>query len=918
MSIFDFIFRKDLSEEAQVLHNLAREQLSKGNIKKASVLLEEAIGLDGEHEDLESLAKDIEKARVSVSNAYQNFSEDDPWVILVLEEFDLEQVQKYTEGKFLVEQVTVANGNWHIVLRHRNQNEEEQRYLNVEALNDNTFNEYIKAGYTIKNFGYDHREWFFVFEHEPEIRNQAWTFSPGQFPKEELKDWEKTDGRILHLVDMYGDYFTLASFPNRLLDYRIESFKKFPEEKIDEYWAEDIYIDYLAYVQGKYLLFSSKQPGLHNQGYYIDGEFPGKYILEKMKKGHSIKHLSFRDGQWFVLYNDPAPPSAKKITLTEDDMKGEQFQEIINDLKGTPKALNDEDLEDALRELKSLVGLKSVKEEIDSLVDFMKITALKKGKGFGEVDLNTHMVFSGSPGTGKTTVARLLGKVFLALGILEKGHVVEVDRSDLVAGYIGKTAPKTLEKIEESYGGILFIDEAYALYNSGENDFGHEAVETLLKAMEDDRDKFCVILAGYTDEMDELLESNPGLKSRFGTHLRFPDFSGSELMSILKKMLLKSGHQMSTSAEEKAQLYLEYLVSTANRYFGNGREMRNLFEDLLKNQSSRLALVSLNKKEGSPPLSMDQLRTINLEDLRQSYAHDYKEKEEETFEDILAELNELVGMHKIKEEVLRLANYLAVQQQRNEMGLEDGRPTLHAVFLGPPGTGKTTIARKLARIFKSIGLLKTERVVEVSRGDLVAGYIGQTALKTNKVIDRAMHGILFIDEAYSLTPASQNDFGQEAIATLLKRMEDERDKLVVIVAGYQNEMVQFLSSNPGLDSRFNRKFYFQPFTAIELRDIFSLMVKKSFYQLEKNTLPRINEIMVETLSTANEEFGNARWVRTLFEHCKLEQASRINQKSFVDETTLQMITVDDIERAYKRIRRENVLRHHKEKKKVGF
>lgn len=918
MSIFDFILNSDLSEEAQEKHDQAREQLRKGNLKKARELLEAALEIEGEHRDLTELGKDIELAKLKISNISDHFNNDDPWVILFFEDFNLEQVRKHTEGEYLVEQVAVANGYWYIVLRHKTKKDAHQTYLNIEIVDDNTFNEYIQDGYTIKAFGYDHKEWFFVFEQRPQVRNQAWTYSPGEFPKKELKDWESTNGHIEHLVDMYGDFFTLATFPNRLNDYKIEYFKEFPEEEIDDYWVNETFIDYISFVKGKYILFTCKNTRLSNQGYYLDSEFPGRYVLEKMKAGCEIRQLSFFNDQWIVIYDEKAPPMAKKMTISDSEEQREMIEEVEADLKNFSHPINQTELDKALGELNSLVGLSNVKREIKSLVDYVKISDLKNEQGFERIDLNIHMAFSGSPGTGKTTVARLIGKIFLALGILDKGHVVETDRSGLVAEYIGKTALKTKEKIEESLGGVLFIDEAYALHNNSENDFGHEAIETLLKAMEDKRDQFCVILAGYTDEMTDLLESNPGLQSRIGTHLVFPDFTGAELMSILKKMLLKSNHQLSIQAEEKAQPYLQYLSDTADRHFGNGREIRNLFEDLLKNQSSRLAKLSLDQEEGSAPLKLEQLQTIELEDLRNAYQFKYEEQETESLDDILAELNELVGMQNIKQEIERLANFLSIQKKRSSKGWNSDRPTLHAVFLGPPGTGKTTVARLLARVFKALDFLKKEKVVEVSRADLVAGYVGQTALKTNKVIDKAMHGILFIDEAYALLPHSENDFGQEAVATLLKRMEDERENLVVIVAGYQNEMIRFLNSNPGLESRFSRKFYFNPFSAQELKAIFLLMVKKSFYTIPDMALPKLEEIIEEVVHDQNPNFGNARWVRTFFEQCKMEQASRINSQSFIDEPSLQTIVETDLDNAYKTMRRENVVKHHREKNKLGF
>ena len=565
----------------------------------------------------------------------------------------------------------------------------------------------------------------------------------------------------------------------------------------------------------------------------------------------------------------------------------------------------------------SLVGMTEVKREVKLLLDYLKIGQIKEKSGIDTLSLNLHMIFSGSPGTGKTTVARLIGRIYKAMGLLEKGHVVETDRSGLVAEYIGQTAKKTLDKIEESEGGILFVDEAYALYKGGSGDFGQESVETILKKMEDQRGRFCVIFAGYPDEMDALMDSNPGLKSRFATHLHFANFNASELMSIFKKMLIKAQHQLDAEAEEKALEYFQYLTDTADKYFGNAREARNLFEDVLKNQSGRLAQLVSDPRGTDKPLSNDLLKTITVEDLRASYGFDYEEKKKQSLEDILKELDKLIGLENIKDDIRRLARYLQVQKERQKQGWENERPVLHAVFLGPPGTGKTTIARMLAKIYKALDLIKKDELVEVGRSDLVAGYVGQTAIKTHKVIDRALHGVLFIDEAYALTSKGENDFGHEAVETLLKRMEDNREQLVVIVAGYSNEMSQFIASNPGLESRFSRKFNFRTFTTDELVGIFNLMVKKSHYKVSQEALPVLENIVASAVENKNRHFGNARWVRNFFDRCKMEQAQRISREEYIDENVLQLLTVSDLNRAHKIIEQEDALGRSK-RNTIGY
>lgn len=247
-------------------------------------------------------------------------------------------------------------------------------------------------------------------------------------------------------------------------------------------------------------------------------------------------------------------------------------------------------LNDLLDELDSLVGMERVKQDVHSLINLMRIREIKKQRGLPQNDLSLHMVFMGNPGTGKTTVARLIAKIYQKLGVLSKGHLVEVDRSGLVAGYVGQTALKVQEKITESRGGVLFIDEAYALTaNRDSSDFGFEAVDTLLKGMEDYREDFVVIVAGYPGPMAEFLESNPGLKSRFNKFIQFDDYTPSELLSIFCRMCEKAGFLFSRDVAQIAFDYFVRMYESRGANFANGRDVRNFFEKIVVNQANRLA-----------------------------------------------------------------------------------------------------------------------------------------------------------------------------------------------------------------------------------------------------------------------------------------------------------------------------------------
>ena len=544
-----------------------------------------------------------------------------------------------------------------------------------------------------------------------------------------------------------------------------------------------------------------------------------------------------------------------------------------------------ETVEEVLAELDSLVGLEEVKAEVRKLVNLAKVNEARRAQGLKVPPMSYHMVFTGNPGTGKTTVARIVARAFRALGIAKTGQLVETDRAGLVGTYAGETATKTNAKVDEAIGGVLFVDEAYQLVSGDNDNYGKEAIAALIKRMEDDRDKLIVVAAGYTDEMRDFLDANPGMRSRIARTIEFPDYSAAELAAIFRSMAKKNDFSLAPDLEAGLDAAIAKLTARRDRTFGNARFVRQLFEDATGRQANRLA------EAGS--LDADALKTLVLADL--AVGERKADLHAPTVEEVLAELDALTGMKPVKEEARRLIATVKANKLRAEKGVGgDVTMSYNFVFTGNPGTGKTTVARILGRAFRALGVLERANFVETDRSGLVAKYEGQTAAKTNKLIDSAAGGILFIDEAYQLNQGENDQYGAEAVATLLKRMEDARGTMVVIIAGYKEEMKKFMAINSGLESRFNRTIEFPDYSAKELAEIYRSMAKKAKYTLSADTDHWLEPYISMLTKERGKSFGNARWARNLFEKSIERQALRVTELADPSPEELTTIRLKDL------------------------
>jgi len=539
-------------------------------------------------------------------------------------------------------------------------------------------------------------------------------------------------------------------------------------------------------------------------------------------------------------------------------------------------------VDEAMAELDNMIGLTAVKEQVRSIAASIEAARRRAVAGYATDKPMQHMVFLGPPGTGKTAVARIVAKIFYAFGLLETPNVVEAHRADLVGEYLGATAIKTNELVESALGGVLFIDEAYSLVNEGDGQadrFGSEAVQALLTRAEDDRDNLIIILAGYERQMEGFLSSNPGLTSRFAVRVKFPGYTPDELLALADLGI----ERRSELLDPDARPVLWRLFEDVGRRrlideLGNGRFVRSLLE-----KAGQARDVRVMAGEAEP--SSSDLVTLRASDLEQSFAElttrfrGYSETP--TLESALAELDALIGLEPVKRQVHEIAAQLRVARLRDARGLASQPPARHFVFTGPPGTGKTTVARILGRIFAALGLLVRPSVVEAHRADLVGEHLGSTAIKTNKLIDSALGGVLFIDEAYALYNQGYSGgdaFGSEATATLLKRAEDDRDRLVIVLAGYTADMERFLRSNPGLASRFSVRIAFPSYSPQELTSIAQAIARQAGDSFDPDAVPELEQIFGTACAQGKvDELGNGRFARSLFERACAVRDVRVAQ-----------------------------------------
>lgn len=538
----------------------------------------------------------------------------------------------------------------------------------------------------------------------------------------------------------------------------------------------------------------------------------------------------------------------------------------------------------ALEELEALIGLQEIKDRVRSLANFLRYRQMREEKGWHMRDqIPLHLVFMGNPGTGKTTLARLIARLYHELGLLEREDVVEVDRSHLVGAYVGQTEQKVMDAVKRAEGGVLFIDEAYSLKrpDSSGSDYGQAAIDTLVAAMTGGEyaGRFVVMMAGYPEEMRQFLYANPGLRSRFPEtgHFLLPDYSTEELLLIAEQVASRNDFTLTTETRTALRERIEQ--AQVDHTFGNARTVQNIVLDAI--------FAKGREVDGEKELDWHDFTILSQEDV-------LPKRGEQKSDSAWEKLSNLIGLEQVKAELLKISSFVDVQRKRSAIGLPALPIELHAVFTGNPGTGKTTVAALYAERLKEIGYLKRGHLVTVGRADLVAGYVGQTAALTRRKVREALGGVLFIDEAYALAEGSETDFGHEAIHTLVEEMTRHQENLVVILAGYPLEMQRFMASNPGLYSRFKKYIPFPDYTTDELVQMLRLAVYQRGYLVHDKTVETIRTYL-ERAAASHQLHGNGRLVQNLVQEAMQNQAVRFTSKQAAEWTrdTLSMLEWED-------------------------
>lgn len=674
---------------------------------------------------------------------------------------------------------------------------------------------------------------------------------------------ENNRGRIVVIIAGYtkemGEFYQI----NTGIKSRFDKVINFPDYNPDE--LTEIFRRMVAADEGRLIL--APDADLH-----IGNFFQKMYNTRTRTFGNAREvRTVFVNAKERMLERLNANP-ASGFGITMADVEGQE---------GKTKSVDE-----ILAELDDMVGMDSVKSQLRKIARNVELNRRRAQSGRGKVVLDDfHFAITGSPGTGKTEVAKRLGRIFKAMGVLPKGHVVERERKSLLDSFVNSAGANMDKAVDEALGGVLFIDEAYNLIpmnNPSDKDKdGTAAVEALMTRMSNDAGKFVTVIAGYKAEIDEFIaNANDGFQRRFSHRIHIPDYSAETLVEIFKRSASSEGFVLNHDAEDILARKVQEMVTTKDKNFGNAGAMKRLFKEVKERHDDRLGEMDQDPTD-------DQLFTIEAADIP------YDAPKKVDLCECLRQLDDLVGLDSVKKLVRNLADSIIAEQKRAD--IEGRQPDVymyHYQFLGNPGTGKTTVARIMGNIFYSLGLLPSNKVLEVKPSDLIVGFVGQTAPKTRQVIERSLGGVLFIDEAYGL---NDGNFGtKDAAPELLTLLNDYRGKMVCVAAGYPREMAEWQATNTGLDRRFDMKVYFEDYSASELVTIFSNLLRKDGMKADDDAMEAVSDYFDNLVRCKGEGFGNAAEAVKLLSFAKINLGGRLRRMGDYQREELYTIRREDI------------------------